>query len=497
MQIEEYRKRLEEFEESLNRELYCYYSGVKARLETRGLYADYSDLYTIDTIRQIESEIERTPKSFESRRKSLARLRWFAIEHNLDSNASVLAQEISAFEAQRRFAWNGKEIALIQIPLFLGQEADALKRRRLNDLQIAAWRGIEPLRMERLVCLQAAAVGLGFENCLDTWQTCTGISYKDLAAQLEGVVSRSEAAYLDCLNGSLLATLSLSIHEVRHFDIEYWKRTNEAWEFFSQDRLMPVVEETFSRLGLKPQTGGKITMDFERRPSKQPRPFCVPIRIPDEIKIVLLPHGECDDYAALLHESGHAHHFAWTSPSLAAEYRICGDRGLSETYAFLFEYLLMDREWLQEAFGSAAPSGLLRFQSLYRAYLVRRYLGKLQYEIALYGGAVLTDAPKIYAESLRRCTGLEHDPESYLEDLTEGFYSAAYLRAWIFEVMLRDHLRSKYGKSWYRNRSAGGFLKDIWETGQLYSADELCREIGLGALDAQALGDEIEEGLRQ
>ena len=77
----------------------------------------------------------------------------------------------------------------------------------------------------------------------------------------------------------------------------------------------------------------------------------------------------------------------------------------------------------------------------------------------------------------------------------EGFYSADYLRAWIFQVMLREHLRLKYGNAWYCCRSAGNFLKDLWATGQLYTLDELCREIGLGALDAQILQDEIVEGL--
>jgi len=46
------------------------------------------------------------------------------------------------------------------------------------------------------------------------------------------------------------------------------------------------------------------------------------------------------------------------------------------------------------------------------------------------------------------------------------------------------------------NRAAAGFLKEIWETGQLYRADELCKEIGMGDLDPQLLVDEISEGLK-
>ena len=76
---------------------------------------------------------------------------------------------------------------------------------------------------------------------------------------------------------------------------------------------------------------------------------------------------------------------------------------------------------------------------------------------------------------------MQYDAQSYLEDTEDALESADYLRAWIFELQLRDYLRSKFGNTWYAQRAAGLFLKEIWETGQLYSVEELCREIGLGA----------------
>jgi hypothetical protein len=62
--------------------------------------------------------------------------------------------------------------------------------------------------------------------------------------------------------------------------------------------------------------------------------------------------------------------------------------------------------------------------------------------------------------------------------------------------MLREYLCTKYGTGWAGSRSASGFLKEIWETGLLYRADELCREIGIGDLDPQVLADKLWEGLR-
>lgn len=420
MQVEGYRQRLEQFDESLNRGLYYYYSGIKDRLETSGIYSEYSDLFTFERIREIEAEIERAKKSSESLEKSLARLRWFAVEHHLNSRVSSLSQEISALEARRTFEWDRKEIAFVQIPLFLNQESSAVRRGQLNAMRISTMNEVESLKRERLAVLRAASVELGFRSYLDVCQSCTGISYADPAAQLDKLMAATADIYLERLNSSLQVTIGLSANEARHCDAWYWRWKNQAWHFFTQERLIAAVEETFSRLDLRPERSGSISMDLEKRPLKSPRPFCVAIRVPTEIKIVLLPRGGYNDYAALLHESGHAHHLAWMDPSLPAEHRIWGDRGLSETYAYLFEYLLTDREWLRETFHLTPPDGLFRFQVLYRAFLVRRYAGKLRSAITLYQEAVPCNAPETYAEFSRQCTGLRHDPELYLEDPDGG-----------------------------------------------------------------------------
>jgi hypothetical protein len=90
---------------------------------------------------------------------------------------------------------------------------------------------------------------------------------------------------------------------------------------------------------------------------------------------------------------------------------------------------------------------------------------------------------------------LQYDRVSYLEDAEDALHSADYLRGWIFELQLRDYLRSRFGSAWFAQKAAGRFLKEIWETGQLYSVDELCREIGLGELEPQALTDDFLLGL--
>jgi hypothetical protein len=42
---------------------------------------------------------------------------------------------------------------------------------------------------------------------------------------------------------------------------------------------------------------------------------------------------------------------------------------------------------------------------------------------------------------------------------------------------------------------AGRFLKEIWETGQMYTTDEMSREIGLGPIEPHLLTAGFREGL--
>src|SRR5207249_5147680 len=185
MQIEEYRTRLEEFIESLHREYYLYYSGQKELLETGGIYAEFSDLFSLDRIREIQGEIEKTPPAIESRRKSLEKLHAFAVEQHLEQGCAPLTEEIAEFESKSTFPWEGKDIHYAQIPVTLASESESLKRRRLNEIRARALEQSNPLREGRLDRLRAEVLALGYETCLEAYQSIRGIDYRAFSTALE------------------------------------------------------------------------------------------------------------------------------------------------------------------------------------------------------------------------------------------------------------------------------------------------------------------------
>jgi hypothetical protein len=211
------------------------------------------------------------------------------------------------------------------------------------------------------------------------------------------------------------------------------------------------------------------------------------LRIPDEIVLVVRPGGGPDDYAAFLHELGHALHFAHTDPRLPVEDRRLGDASVTEAFAFLMDGLLRERGWLRRFVGLAQPADLLRFTAFHKLWFLRRYAAKLEYELTLHADGPTARCADLYRDLLAGATLVDWPRELSLADLDPFFYAARYLRAWIFEAQLRELLRERFDEEWYRNDRTGPFLLALWQRGQRDPIEQLAMELGLGPLSLDPL----------
>ena len=278
MQIEEYRTRLEEFIESLHREYYLYYSGQKELLETGDFYSEFSDLFSLDRIREIRGEIEKTPPHFESLRKSLGKLHAFAVEHHLEQACATLMEEIAEFESKSTFPWEGKDIHYTQIPVALANVSESLRRRRLNEIRARALEQSNPLRKGRLDRLRAQVQALGYKTCLEAYQSIWGIDYRAFSSSLEKLIEATEARYKDCVEESFQRILGLPPAQVHRCDIGYWTRRPDYDAFFPKELMLPALFETLKALRIDPARQENVFLDLEERPRKRARAFCVTVR---------------------------------------------------------------------------------------------------------------------------------------------------------------------------------------------------------------------------
>ena len=496
MQIESYRKRMESFGQDLGLELYRYHSGHKEQVELTALYSDNSDLFSSESIQEVKTELDGTSEGFSSRRRSLKKIHQFLIDQHLEYRATSPAQELIRRMGTAAFSWNGKTVSVSRIPIQFQNESEASRRLKLSELYAGALGDTEETVHEKLSLQRSASAALGFRSYLQAREYISGVDYSGFLNAVDDALGRLDYSYLERLRVSVESTLGVPLQETGSWDVARWIKLNDPENAFPVKGLIPILKATVEELNISPETPDAIEFDLDCREGKRTRPICIPIRVPQEIKVLLCPENGSRHYGAFLHESAHAYHFAWTGASILIEDRIWGDRAVSESYAFLFERFLLEPEWLARRLSFVKSADFLRFQLLYREFLVRRYAGRLRFALQLYGEGMPGDLPYAFADIMQSYTGFLHHPEYWVTHAFDGVEAADYLRGWILECVLREYLCRRYGKAWMQNRSAAGFLKEIWETGQLYSADELAREIGAGCLDPQILADDLSGGAR-
>jgi len=489
-----YRQGAEAFLGAIDKEYYEHFSGRKAVCDTAAVYDRYPGLFTREAFTQL-NELYEAAADDEKRR--LAYLLAFTVDGYMGEQTKHLGDEIANTEGQATIAVDGQTIGLRQAGVVQANEVDSGRRERIQQARLEAIdRQLNPL-LDRLWrrCHDLAGE-LGYPNYLELYSEVKGIDYGRLLAELEGFLIDTAGLYERVMDSLVRERLGVPLDKLKNADLPYLWRATDYDHAFRADRLVPSLRGTLAGLGIDLDAQPNVHLDTEVRALKSPRAFCSPVRVPEEIYLVVLPHGGQDDYGMLLHEAGHTEHFAHVRPGLSFEYRHLGDNAVTEAFAFLFEHLLLNRRWLDSALGFTDVDEFLRFANVSDLYYMRRYIAKLAYETELHiQTGPLDGMSAVYTRRLSAALMIDVSAESYLSDVDDGFYCASYLRAWLFEGALRMMLQDRYGMEWFRQPEAAAWIKELWANGQHLPAERLLLKHGGGRLDADPLKHHIERAL--
>jgi hypothetical protein len=158
---------------------------------------------------------------------------------------------------------------------------------------------------------------------------------------------------------------------------------------------------------------------------------------------------------------------------------------VTEGWAFLFQYLLAEPDWLagQLRMPAEVITGWLDFGAFRKLHFLRRLAAKLLYELRLHRGGDWAVHRAEYAGLLGLLTGVITPDTAYLADVDDNLYAARYLRAWQFEATVAEALRDRYGQAWWTSADAGAFLRDTWRGGLGRSAEDVVASLGYDRLD--------------
>ena len=489
--LDQYRRDFAEFNIATAREHYLFHSGQKSTLEIASIYERFAHLFDREMLNAFKRQVAGLGHDSATESTSIRRLYAFAVEQFLEDSVKQLTEEISEYEATASIDWLGHEMTFQDSTVSITTESDRETRRSLHRKRLNLIESSNDLRAERLMKLYGTACSLGYDSYAALIEDIRGLDYSALITQVSTVLSSTETIYLARLDDALRKAISIGVEKAERSDAMYLLHLTAYDDRFPPEQMIRVYSETMAGLGIKVAAQNNITIDSEPRHRKNPRAFCTPILIPDDIKLVIRPSGGQSDYQSFLHESGHAQHYGWASTHLPPEFKYSGDYALTETYAFLFNHLISDREWLANFLRIKESDEFIRSVMLTRLVMVRRYVAKLIFEERIHRSGNIRDAAEFYSDLQTQSTSFKTSQGEYLFDLDDSFYSASYLRAWAFEVSLRDHLKMRYGSRWWASLRAGDFLRQIWETGDRYNADEMASQIGIGPIQFDSLIDEF------
>jgi hypothetical protein len=282
--------------------------------------------------------------------------------------------------------------------------------------------------------------------------------------------------------------------------LPFLRRLPSYAETYTQQRCLDVCLQSMRALGLDLENMPGVHLDLEDRPQKNPRACVFATDPPKAVYLVTRPQGGIADYAAFLHEAGHASHYGSVDPYLPYAYRrLSRDSALTEIYAYVCEAIVREPGWHAQYFGLTdneaddVAEGALFLESL----RFRRNTAKLGFELVLWPKlheSAADEAACLYASLLTASTGFVHYASAYLSDTDVDFYSADYLRACVRSAQVRTHLRAEVGADWWRAPETGRFLLELFALGTGVSNESVAERIGFDALDMTALIAELRAG---
>jgi hypothetical protein len=304
----------------------------------------------------------------------------------------------------------------------------------------------------------------------------SGIELEALGRSCEDFLSETEDWYREVLKRVVQKRLGLQLTDLVRADARWAFRADQFDAAFAADQLVPTATRQAREMGIDPLQNGRIIFDTEERPAKQPRAFCAPVRVPEEVYLVLRPRGGHADFQTFWHEHGHALHFASADPALPLAARWLGDNSVTEGFAMLFDHMTSDPRWLARytTLKTGEARELLYELGVYELFMLRRYAAKLSYEIRLYRHDFEGMAGE-YADRLTRATLFRYPEGDYLLDVDPGFYSARYLRAWQLQALLAQTLTEQFDVDWFRNPRVGSLIQHLMSRGQAENADQLAQ----------------------
>lgn len=330
--------------------------------------------------------------------------------------------------------------------------------------------------------------GLGYE----TGRRHFSALYPDVdldgwCAASEALLEQTAGAYRDSLQEHA-GRAALDATRLSYAELQWLSTWSALDSHFESEGLVAVVEFCAQALGVSADRFSAL--DF--RSAAGTGVACFAPRIPDEVVVSTGPVEGAYRYYAGLAASGSGMAFAHASPELPVERRIQLDPGLRQGWGFFFANYLSEERWLRELPVAQRSTDFVQEFRGWELIWIRHAAVCLQFERALAElpcGAEPGPAIANLSDWMQEGLGVAVDPRFALQLGSLELHSLHQLRGRAFARQLQDFFKHEFGRDYWRERRCGDLLRELWQTGATYSAEQIAAELGFGPLGLDPLFD--------
>ena len=492
----------EPFMEELSRAHWQAGAGLTRDVQLQPIYQRHAAVTGRDSLETALDAFRTATPGSAAARSARALLDWQVDSYTSRALASLEERELAwEHDAIVRLP-DGRDVPYQRATIEIANSTDRAERLALDAARAdLVARELGPLRQERFQREHDLVASLDIApSYVGVIESLGGLDLRALGTQCARFLRETKDLWHDALRERLKRDLGIVPSDAMRSDSLALARASAFDRYFAAGELEGAVRRQLREMALDPEAGGRIVYDTVDREGKRSRAFCAPVRIPHEVHLVMRPHGGVSDWTTLLHEVGHALHFANMRSDLPFEFRWLGDNSITEGYAMLFDHRLQDAGWLRRYAGlSGADLGrYLRVAGFEELRFLRRYAAKLLYELELHGGDVPWDAlPAQYADRLTAATGFRYSPADAFVDVDPRFYAARYLQAWQLQSVIAESLVERFDDDWWRNPRAGPWVAQaLFADGQTDLAGELAQRVAGRDLSFEPLVRSVERLLQ-
>jgi len=464
-------------------------AGLKTEQDTASIVERYAWLYSEETLDAVGEPADEERK----------RVRAALMQGIVERRTAALDDRLTTFYAGATAVVGGERVPFFTALAQMARESDPRRREALGEGTSAVMAEADELHLEMEAAVLEVIRGFGLGDYIAFWSAIKEVDYLALREELVRVAEAAGDRYRAWIEPRMEAA-GRSFGDCPQWHQPFIRGLREHDAAFQEERFEPAMRRTFDGLGLELFTSSTIHLDLEDRPAKNPR---ASVWVPEagrDVHLLVRPGGGNADYAAFLHEAGHALHFGLTDVAVGWPLANVGrSMAYAELWSYLFERIGHGPAWIAEATGveDAEAERIGTDLTGVDLMMFMRYVGKLTAELELYTGDPLDVArgQRVYASATTARTGFRYEPRAWQYDRDAGFYSADYLRAWLAEAALDLRFQEWFGERWWANPEAGAWLREQWRRGSAPEAEETVRETGGSPWSGGALLTRLERRL--